>query len=307
MSQRLGDLLVREKVITAEQLEQALREQGSSGTRLGAALVKLGFLSDDDVTNFLSRQYGVPAINLNYFEIDPSVVKLIPYDTAKRYQILPLSRVGASLTIAMVDPTNVFAMDDIKFMTGFNIEPVVASESAILEGIEKAYNTAPEEDLESVMASMGENEASDIELQADADEADAADLERAAEEAPIVKLVNMILTEAVKKGASDIHMEPYEKEYRVRFRIDGILQTIMNPPMKLRDAIISRVKIMAKLDISEKRLPQDGRIMLKMNLQGKKKVLDYRVSTLPTLWGEKVVLRLLDKESLRLDMTKLGM
>ncbi len=307
MSQRLGDLLVREKVITADQLEQALREQGTSGTRLGAALVKLGFLSDDDVTNFLSRQYGVPAINLNYFEIDPSVVKLIPYDTAKRYQILPLSRVGASLTIAMVDPTNVFAMDDIKFMTGFNIEPVVASETAILEGIEKAYNTAPEEDLDSVIASMGEGDASDIELQADADEADLADLERAAEEAPIVKLVNMILTEAVKKGASDIHMEPYEKEYRVRFRIDGILQTIMNPPMKLRDAIISRIKIMAKLDISEKRLPQDGRIMLKMNLMGKRKVLDYRVSTLPTLWGEKVVMRLLDKESLRLDMTKLGM
>ncbi len=307
MSQRLGDLLVREKVITADQLEQALREQGTSGTRLGAALVKLGFLSDDDVTNFLSRQYGVPAINLNYFEIDPSVVKLIPYDTAKRYQILPLSRVGASLTIAMVDPTNVFAMDDIKFMTGFNIEPVVASETAILEGIEKAYNAAPEEDLDSVIASMGEGEGTDIELQADADEADLADLERAAEEAPIVKLVNMILTEAVKKGASDIHMEPYEKEYRVRFRVDGILQTIMNPPMKLRDAIISRIKIMAKLDISEKRLPQDGRIMLKMNLMGKRKVLDYRVSTLPTLWGEKVVMRLLDKESLRLDMTKLGM
>jgi type IV pilus assembly protein PilB len=307
MSQRLGDLLVREKVITADQLEQALREQGTSGTRLGAALVKLGFLSDDDVTNFLSRQYGVPAINLNYFEIDPSVVKLIPYDTAKRYQILPLSRVGASLTIAMVDPTNVFAMDDIKFMTGFNIEPVVASETAILEGIEKAYNTAPEEDLDSVIASMGDGEGTDIELQADADEADLADLERAAEEAPIVKLVNMILTEAVKKGASDIHMEPYEKEYRVRFRVDGILQTIMNPPMKLRDAIISRIKIMAKLDISEKRLPQDGRIMLKMNLMGKRKVLDYRVSTLPTLWGEKVVMRLLDKESLRLDMTKLGM
>jgi type IV pilus assembly protein PilB len=306
MSQRLGDLLVREKVITPEQLELALKEQGNGGTRLGAALVKLGFLSDDDVTNFLSRQYGVPAINLNYFDIDPSVVKLIPYDTAKRYQILPLSRVGASLTIAMVDPTNVFAMDDIKFMTGFNIEPVVASEAAILEGIEKAYNTVPEEDLESVMASMGEAEGTDIELQADEADTDTADLEKAAEEAPIVKLVNMILTEAVKKGASDIHMEPYEKEYRVRFRIDGILQTIMNPPMKLRDAIISRVKIMAKLDISEKRLPQDGRIMLKMNVAGKRKVLDYRVSTLPALWGEKVVLRLLDKESLRLDMTKLG-
>src|SRR5664279_3119898 len=306
MSQRLGDLLVKEKVITQEQLEQATKLQKDSHTRLASALVKLGFLSDEDVTNFLSRQYGVPAINLSYFEIDPAVVKLIPYETAKRYQILPLSRVGASLTIAMVDPTNVFAMDDIKFMTGFNIEPVVASETAILEGIEKAYNTAPEEDLDSVIASMGDGEGTDIELQADADEADLADLERAAEEAPIVKLVNMILTEAVKKGASDIHMEPYEKEYRVRFRVDGILQTIMNPPMKLRDAIISRIKIMAKLDISEKRLPQDGRIMLKMNLMGKRKVLDYRVSTLPTLWGEKVVMRLLDKENLRLDMTKLG-
>ncbi len=304
MSQRLGDLLVRERVITPEQLERALKEQKDNGTRLGAALVKLGFLTDDDVTNFLSRQYGVPAINLNYFEIDPSVVKLIPYETAKRYQILPLSRVGASLTIAMVDPTNVFAMDDIKFMTGFNIEPVVASETAILEGIEKAYNAQQEEDLESVMASMGEE--ADVEVQAEEVDADIASLEKAAEEAPIVKLVNMILTEAVKRGASDIHLEPYEKEYRVRFRIDGVLQNVMSPPMKLRDAIISRVKIMAKLDISEKRLPQDGRIMLKMNVGGKRKVLDYRVSTLPTLWGEKVVLRLLDKENLRLDMTKLG-
>ena len=220
MSQRLGELLVREKVITAGQLEQALKEQGTSSTRLGSALVKLGFLSDDDVTNFLSRQYGVPAINLDYFEIDPSVVKLIPYDTAKRYQILPLSRVGASLTIAMVDPTNVFAMDDIKFMTGFNIEPVVASETAILEGIEKAYNTVPEEDLESVMASMDEGESTDVELQADEDAADVADLERAAEEAPIVKLVNMILTDAVKKGASDIHMEPYAIFLLVGLHVD---------------------------------------------------------------------------------------
>lgn len=298
---------MKEKVITQVQLDQALRTQRETGGRLGSILVKLGFLSDEDVTNFLSRQYGVPAINLNYFEIDAAVVKLVPYETAKRYQILPLSRVGASLTIAMVDPTNVFAMDDIKFMTGYNIEPVVASETSILEAIEKAYaGSATEDDLQAVMATINEIADSDIELQGDEQQLDVSDLEKAAEEAPIVKLVNMILTDAVKRGASDIHIEPYEKDYRVRFRIDGVLQTIMNPPLKLKDAITSRVKIMSKLDISEKRLPQDGRIMLRVSLGGRKKQLDYRVSTLPTLFGEKIVLRLLDKDTLRLDMTKLG-
>jgi type IV pilus assembly protein PilB len=306
MSQRLGDLLVKEKVITPEQLEQATKHQKENHLRLASSLVKLGFLSDEDVTNFLSRQYGVPAINLSYFEIDPAVVKLIPYETAKRYQILPLSRVGASLTIAMVDPTNVFAMDDIKFMTGFNIEPVVASESSILEGIDKAYGTSKEEELEQVMQSMNEMGETDVELASAEQEMDLSELEKAADEAPIVKLVNLVLTDAVKRGASDIHMEPYEKEFRVRFRIDGVLQSIMNPPLKLKDAIISRLKIMSKLDISEKRLPQDGRIMLRMQIGGKRKQLDFRVSTLPTLWGEKIVLRLLDKENLRLDMTKLG-
>src|SRR6202050_4159048 len=307
MSQRLGDLLVKEKIITPEQLEQANKVQKEQSCRLGSALVKLGFLTDEDVTNFLSRQYGVPAINLSYFEIDPAVVKLIPFETAKRYQILPLSRVGASLTIAMVDPTNVFAMDDIKFMTGFNIEPVVASESSIITGIDKAYGTSKEEELEQVMQSMNDmGEAADVEVQAEQQEVELKELEKAADEAPIVKLVNLVLTDAVKRGASDIHMEPYEKEFRVRFRIDGVLQSIMTPPLKLKDAIISRVKIMSKLDISEKRLPQDGRIMLKMNIGGRKKQLDFRVSTLPTLWGEKIVLRLLDKENLRLDMTKLG-
>jgi type IV pilus assembly protein PilB len=307
MSQRLGDLLVKEKIITPEQLEQANKVQKEQSCRLGSALVKLGFLTDEDVTNFLSRQYGVPAINLSYFEIDPAVVKLIPFETAKRYQILPLSRVGASLTIAMVDPTNVFAMDDIKFMTGFNIEPVVASESSILAGIDKAYGATKEEDLESVMQSMSELSDEDVELNDQAaQEMGLKELEQAADEAPVVKLVNVVLSDAVKRGASDIHIEPYEKEFRVRFRIDGVLQSIMSPPMKLKDAITSRLKIMSKLDISEKRLPQDGRIMLKMNIGGRKKQLDFRVSTLPTLWGEKIVLRLLDKENLRLDMTKLG-
>jgi type IV pilus assembly protein PilB len=307
MSQRLGDLLVREKIITSDQLDKALKAQRDSGpnSRLGSTLVHLGYVSDEEVTNFLSRQYGVPAINLQYFEIDSSVVKLIPEETAKRYQILPLSRVGASLTIAMVDPTNVFAMDDIKFMTGFNIEPVVASESAIMDAIDKAYGGShQEENVDQLLASMGEE--ADVELQADQEEMDLNELEKSADEAPIVKLVNIVMTDAVKRGASDIHIEPYEKEYRVRFRIDGVLQHIMSPPMKLKDAITSRIKIMAKMDISEKRLPQDGRIMLKMQMGGKKKQLDFRVNCLPTLWGEKVVMRLLDKENLRLDMTKLG-
>src|SRR5215472_1156742 len=307
MSQRLGDLLVREKVITPEQLDRALKAQRESGgqTRLGSMLVRLGYISDEEVTNFLSRQYGLPAINLQYFEIDPTVIKLVPEETAKRYQILPLSRVGAALTIAMADPTNVFAIDDIKFMTGFNIEPVVASEPAIAEAILKAYgDSGPEENVDELLAAMGDE--ADVELQADQEEIDLSELEKSADEAPVVKLVNIIMSDAVKRGASDIHIEPYEKEYRVRFRMDGVLQQIMSPPLKLKDAITSRIKIMAKMDISEKRLPQDGRIMLKMQMGGKKKQLDFRVNCLPTLWGEKVVMRLLDKENLRLDMTKLG-
>src|SRR3954464_3262629 len=202
MSQRLGDLLVREKIISAEQLTQALRKQKETGSRLGSVLVKLGFLNDEEVTNFLSRQYGVPAINLQFFEIDPNVVKLIPQETARKHQILPLSRVGASLTIAMVDPTNVFAMDDIKFMTGFNIEPVVASESSIVAGIEKSYGSTKEEDLEAVMQSMSEMNESDVELQSEEQQLGLADLEKAADEAPVVKLVNVVLSDAVKRGAS---------------------------------------------------------------------------------------------------------
>jgi type IV pilus assembly protein PilB len=305
MSARIGDLLVKEGVITAAQLQQALEAQKKGGGRLGSCLVKLNFVSEEDVTTFLSRQYGVPSINLSYFDLDPAVAKLIPEDTARRYEVLPLSRVGSSLTIAMTDPTNVFAMDDIKFMTGFNIEPVVASEAAIQEAFKKLYG-AEGDSVKNMMAELEQTEDGALEMEAEEEQLSMEALENAADEAPVVKLVNVILTEIVRRGGSDIHMEPYEKEYRVRYRIDGELQTIMNPPMKLRDAIISRIKIMSKLDISEKRLPQDGRIMLKMTMDGRKKQLDYRVSILPTLWGEKVVIRLLDKENLRLDMTKLG-
>jgi len=307
MSSRLGEILIKESLITSEQLRQALEHQKSSGGRLGTCLMKLGFISEDEITGVLSRQYGVPSINLKFYEVDASVIKLIPQDTAVRYQIVPLSRVGSTLTIAMTDPTNVFAMDDIKFMTGFNVEPVVASETAIAEAISKFYGEVESgEELDKVMKDLSAEDAADLELAAEEQETNLADLERAAEEAPIIKLVNLILTDAVKRGASDIHIEPYEKEVRVRLRIDGILQGVMTPPLKLRDAITSRVKIMAKLDISEKRLPQDGRIMIKYRKDGKIKDLDFRVSTIPTLYGEKIVMRLLDKENLRLDMTKLG-
>src|SRR6201996_669237 len=306
MSSRLGEILVKDSLISADQLKQALDHQKKSGGRLGTCLVKLGLGSDDDITAVLSRQYGVPSINLKFYDVDPAVIKLVPQETAIRYQIVPLSRVGSTLTIAMTDPTNVFAMDDIKFMTGFNVEPVVASETAISEAIHKFYGAVESvEELDKVMKDLaGEDEA--LELAGEESEMDLATLEKAAEEAPIIKLVNLILTDAVKRGASDIHVEPYEKEYRVRFRIDGQLQNVMAPPLKLKDAITSRVKIMSKLDISEKRLPQDGRIMIKYMKEKKKKELDFRVSTVPTLFGEKIVLRLLDKENLRLDMTKLG-
>jgi type IV pilus assembly protein PilB len=306
MSVRLGEILLKESLITQEQLQKALEFQRANGGKLGSCLTKMGFITDDDITGVLSRQYGVPSINLKFYEIDPNVIKLIPQDTALRYQVIPLSRVGSVLTIAMTDPTNVFAMDDIKFMTGFNVEPVVASESAIGEAITRFYggSDADNEELSKMMKDLVEDE--ELELAADEAEMDAASLEKAAEEAPIIKLVNLILTDSVKRGASDIHLEPYETEMRVRFRVDGMLQTVMSPPLRLKDAMTSRIKIMAKLDIAEKRLPQDGRIMIKYRADGKKKELDFRVSSVPTLYGEKIVMRLLDKENLRLDMTKLG-
>ncbi len=311
MSGKLGELLIRENLITPAQLQQALEYQRKHGGRLGSSVVKLGLLTGDQITAVLSRQYGIPSINLEYFEADPNVIRLIPMETALKYQVLPLSRVGSSLTLAMVDPANVYAMDDIKFMTGFNIEPVVASEASILEAIKKHYGSIEEQErkkeIEDLVSFIDDGQTESVEVEAeDESTLNLAALEKAAEEAPVVKLVNYILTDAVERGASDIHLEPYEKEYRVRYRIDGVLQNIMQPPVKLRDAIISRIKIMAKLDISEKRLPQDGRIMVRMMHNNRKKQLDFRVSVLPTLHGEKIVMRLLDKESLRLDMTNLG-
>jgi len=306
MSVRLGELLTKASLITQDQLKEALKVQKETAGKLGETLIKLGFVSEEDITECLSQQFGVPSINLAHFEIDSNVIKLIPADVARKYNILPVNKTGATITIAMADPTNVFAMDDIKFMTGYNVEPVVASELGIKAAIDNYYGTTSALELKRVMEDLQSSETADLEVLEEDEDLDVATLAAESEEAPVVKLVNLILTDAIKRGASDIHIEPYEKEFRVRFRVDGILYEIMNPPLKLRDAMTSRMKILAKLDISEKRLPQDGRIKLKMKLNDKNKELDFRVSVLPTLFGEKIVLRLLDKDNLRLDMTKLG-
>jgi type IV pilus assembly protein PilB len=297
---RLGDLLVRSNLITKEQLSRALDEQKSSGgqLRLGAVLVKEGYISETELTAFLSRQYSVPSINLAEFEIDPTVVKLLPVEVVQKYQAIPVNRSGSTLILAMSDPSNIFAIDDIKFMTGYNIEVVVASDTGIKSAIDKYYDQSA-----SLSDMMGDMDLEDLEVVADQEDVDVTSLERATEDAPVVKLVNMILTEAIKRKASDIHIEPYEKMFRVRYRIDGVLYEVMKPPLKLKNAITSRVKIMAELDIAERRLPQDGRIKIKL---GGGKDMDFRVSVLPTLFGEKIVMRLLDKSSLQLDMTKLG-
>jgi type IV pilus assembly protein PilB len=333
MPVRIGELLLKEKRITPEQLQHALGHQKTNGGKLGINLVKMGFIRDEEITSLLSKQYGVPSINLTQFEIDSSVIKLIPPETASKYQIVPLSRSGATLTIAMTDPTNVFAMDDIKFMTGYNVEPVVASETAVADALLKYYPTAvigtngtsgstrkseqptaaPTGPSTLEMASRGLEElqatldtGGDVEVLEELQEISAEALAKQGEEAPVVRLVNVVLMSAIQKGASDIHIEPYEKELRVRYRIDGILYNIMTPPLRYRDAIASRVKIMSKLDIAEKRLPQDGRIKIRFNESGVPKEIDFRVSVLPTLYGEKIVLRLLDKDKLMLDMTRLG-
>ncbi len=300
MSGRLGELLVRENLISLQQLQKAQEESRKSGGRIGSLLVKQGSIAEADLTGFLSKQYGVPSIDLRDFEIDPEVLKLVPKATAEKHLVVPVNRTGASLVVAMSDPSNIFAIDDIKFLTGYNVDVVVASEQAIREAIERLYaEKGP--DLDEVMMGFDDSEVAVVE---GGDESlNAVDLESSAAEAPVVKLVNLILLDAIKKGASDIHVEPYEKEFRVRFRIDGVLYEVMKPPLKLKNAITSRLKIMAELDISERRLPQDGRIKLKL---GKGKEMDFRVSVCPTLFGEKVVMRLLDKSNLQLDMTKLG-
>ncbi|MFQ3639720.1 MAG: ATPase, T2SS/T4P/T4SS family, partial [Chloracidobacterium sp.] len=340
MSAKLGEVLLKEGLITPQQLKEALDYQRANGGRLGSIFVTLGMVQDEAITSVLSRQYGVPAVNLDLFDVDPNAVRLLPEETARKYMVLPLARNGSTMTLAMVDPANVFAVDDIKFMTGLSIEQVVVSELSLERAIARYYApekglvlaekmnefsaglndqfslanlsnlagataapTAPvnlDEAMNEINEALGEG---DLEV-SEAPTEEVLDLSaQAADEAPVVKLVNMILVSSLEYGASDIHIEPYEKEFRVRFRVDGLLREVMRPPMKMRAGLTSRIKIMAKLDIAETRLPQDGRIKIKLKRDTGVRDLDFRVSTLPTLWGEKIVLRLLDKEKLMLDMT----
>jgi len=300
MAGRLGTMLVSSGLITEDQLKQALAMQQREGGRLGSILVKMSFVPEDKLMMFLSKQYGVPYVDLSRFDIDQNIVKLIPADVAQKYQIMPINRTGATITIAMVDPSNVFAIDDVKFMTGYNVEPVVATEGGIKGAIGKYYSLTTA--IEKVMTALEVDDKSVGVIHDDEEKLDVAKLKAEVEDAPVVKLVNLILTDAVQKGASDIHIEAYEKSFRVRYRIDGSLYEVMSPPMKLRAALTSRLKIMAELDIAERRLPQDGRIKLKI----KDKEVDLRVSVLPCLFGEKIVMRILDKSNLMLDLRKLG-
>jgi type IV pilus assembly protein PilB len=299
LNERIGELLVKENLLSSEQLLKAREEAASQGKRLGAQITALGFMDENELTEFVAKQYGVPSINLEDFSIEPEVLALIPEEVATKHNVVPVNRAGSTLILATADPSNIFALDDIKFLTGYNIQPVVASEDAIRAAIETYYSTDDEDLLEDVMADFDDDGIDFV----SGEEEDTGSLAQEAEDAPVVKLVNLILTDAIKKVASDIHIEPYEKSFRVRYRIDGVLYEVMKPPLKLKNALTSRVKIMSELDIAERRLPQDGRIKLKM---GKGREMDFRVSVLPTLFGEKIVLRLLDKSNLQLDMTKLG-
>ncbi|MCJ7748586.1 MAG: type IV-A pilus assembly ATPase PilB [Desulfobacterales bacterium] len=332
MAERLGELLVKKNFITPDQLKKASEDQRLKGGRLESALIRSGFIKEDELLSFLSAQYRVPSIKISKIEVNPNVIKLVPSSISKKYFIIPINRVGPKLTMAMADPSNIVVIDEIKFMTGFNVEPVVASETEIIDAIKKYYGGG------GGVAGKGtvSFEATDYTLEedkgaptdggvmleddfVDVDDFDALvhgavdnvevietelQLNETGEiEGPIIKIVNGILIKAIKLGASDIHFEPYEKTFRVRYRVDGVLRRDMLLPMQIRNAIISRLKIMARLDIAEKRLPQDGRIKLRM---AKGREMDFRVSSLPVLFGEKVVLRLLDKAALQLDMTKLG-
>ncbi len=301
MNRRLGDLLVAEGLVNQEQLTRALAEQKGTTEKLGSVLVRLNLVKDEQLIGFLSRQYGVPSINVSHLDVDSGILRLVPPQIAKKHEVLPVKRVANTLTLAMADPTNVFALDDVSFMTNLQVLPVVASQAAIRRAIERNYNTRG-----TALTELLEDQVGSVEIVDDEEErggkVDGFELKESADEAPVVKLVNMVLVDAIQKGASDIHWEPYEKVFRIRFRIDGVLHEMLSPPKRLEAAITSRLKIMSNLDIAERRLPQDGRIKLRYSTRE----VDFRVSVLPTIFGEKAVLRILDKDALQLDMTKLG-
>jgi type IV pilus assembly protein PilB len=297
---RIGDQLVHEQLITREQLQQALDDARANGTRIGYSLVKLGFLGESDLVRALARQHRVPAVDLDRVRLDPRILKLIPAEFAVKHQVLPLRRVGRTLTVAMSNPTDLGVVDDLKFLTRLDIEAVIAGDFTLKRIVEREYESSDEK----INELLKQFDQEDVEKVEDTEEeASVASLQAAVEEAPVVKLINGILTDAVHRGASDIHFECYEKDIRVRYRIDGVLQEIMRPPLKMRAALISRFKILSDLNIAERRVPQDGRLKLRFG----KRVIDFRVSTLPTLFGEKIVLRILDKGNLTLDLEKFGM
>src|SRR5213593_165567 len=304
VNRRLGDLLVAEGLVKQEQLQRALAEQKGTTEKLGSVLVRLKLVNEEQLTGFLSRQYGIPSITLSQLDIDPGILRLVPPQIAKKYEVLPVKRAANTLTLAMADPTNVFALDDVAFMTNLQILPVVAPQAAIRRALDKNYDTTQPASMDERMTEVI-GDPSGVEVvgeEAAAPQVDVFELKESADEAPVVKLVNMVLADAIRKGSSDLHWEPYEKTFRVRFRLDGVLHEMLSPPKRLEPAIISRLKIMSALDISERRLPQDGRIKLRYGTRE----IDFRVSILPTIFGEKAVLRILDKESLQLDLTKLG-
>ena len=307
---RLGDLLVAGGLITPRQLQEALSYQKAKGGRLGICLIKLGYLSEDILHSVLTRQCGISLVDLSVVDIEPEVVKLLPRECVVRYSVMPVKRHGNVLSVAMNDPNDVLVLDDLRFRTGCKIEPLLARESAILETIDKYYGSHKDVELKKVFDDMpvaAEEDPENLQLLAEDDaNLDPEALKQQSEEAPIIRLVNFILVDSLRSGASDVHIEPYERELRIRFRIDGVLKTVMNPPIKLKDAMTSRIKIMARLNISEKRIPQDGRIRIRTRFEDKVKELDFRVSVLPTLFGEKIVLRLLDKGNLMFDMVRLG-
>jgi len=297
---RIGDQLVHEQLITREQLQQALDDARANGTRIGYSLVKLGFLGESDLVRALARQHRVPAVDLERVRLDPRILKLIPAEFAAKHQVLPLRRVGRTLTVAMSNPTDLGVVDDLKFLTRLDIEAVIAGDFTLKRIVEREYESSDEK-INELLKQFDQDE---VELVEDKEEeASVASLQAAVEEAPVVKLINGLLTDAVHRGASDIHFECYEKDIRVRYRIDGVLQEIMRPPIKMRAALISRFKILSDLNIAERRVPQDGRLKLRFG----KRVIDFRVSTLPTLFGEKIVLRILDQGNLTLDLEKFGM
>src|SRR5213593_3877760 len=307
---RLGDLLIAGGFITHQQLEEALAYQRTKGGRLGVCLIKLGYLTEDVLHSVLTRQFGVALVDLSQTEIDSDVAKLLPREVAVRFQVMPVKRSGHVLSVALNDPNDVIVLDELRFRTGCKIiEPLLARESQIREAIDKYYGAPKEVELHNLVKNTPDEEENSENFEVITEEQmdfDPEALKQQSEEAPIIRLVNFILVDSLRSGASDIHIEPFERELRVRFRIDGVLKSVMNPPVKLKDAMTSRIKIMARLNISEKRVPQDGRIRIRTRLEGKPKDIDFRVSVLPTLFGEKIVLRLLDKQNLMFDMMRLG-